>query len=174
MPPKSHAVKNKLPRRTPPVLDCARVLHYAVLDRSVTFSGRSLLFVGGKELGRVPCLAIAEDKETKGVFLFHCTRKFRVLGCSAHASVREAKHRAETTYPGVAGRWVKSGVTKTKADRFLDGVFKRQRCAVCRKRPDQVQRLVRKSDLLICSDCVRELYEMLAESVAGATEVRKR
>src|ERR1700683_5009215 len=36
----------------PPVLHCARLLYYAVLDNSVEFAVRSLLFVDGKELGR--------------------------------------------------------------------------------------------------------------------------
>src|SRR5215831_9214299 len=42
----------------PPILDSARVLCYAVVDGSVGCSGRTLLFVGGVEVGGVPYLAI--------------------------------------------------------------------------------------------------------------------
>ena len=50
----------------PPALCSARVLHYAVLGQefSVGFnSGHRLVFIDGKELGKVPCLAICHEKE---------------------------------------------------------------------------------------------------------------
>jgi len=55
-----------------PVIDCSRLLCYAIVDNTVQFSGRTLLFVDGKELGRVPCLAICENKKLSEVLLFHC------------------------------------------------------------------------------------------------------
>jgi len=64
----------------PPVLDCARVLHYVIIDKSIEFSGRSLLFVAGEELGAVPCLAICEEKKNGGVLLFHCTDDWKRVG----------------------------------------------------------------------------------------------
>jgi hypothetical protein len=68
----------------PPVLHCARLLYYAVLDSSVEFTGRSLLFVDGKELGPVPCLAICEgEAET---LLFHCSSDWSVLGLAVSPS----------------------------------------------------------------------------------------
>lgn len=37
----------------PPVLDSARVLFYATVNNAVKFTGRTLLFVDGQELGQV-------------------------------------------------------------------------------------------------------------------------
>jgi hypothetical protein len=96
----------KQPSSPPPVLDSARVLHYVVISKDIEFSGRSLLFVDGKELGPVPCLAICEEKETGGVLLFHCASDWTVLGCSAHASISEAQKRAEHVYRGASTCWV--------------------------------------------------------------------
>ena len=107
----------------PPVLDCARVIEYAVLDESVSYSGRTLLFVDGKELGRVPCLAICEDKKLRGVMLFHCNREWTVLGCSGHGSVSEAKDRAEGIYPRLSSCWVEAHVSEEEAERYLDELF---------------------------------------------------
>lgn len=75
----------------PGVLDSARVLEYLVIGKKVQFAGQSLLFVDGKELGPVPCLAICEEKDSGGVLLCHCLNDWTVLGCSAHQSVSEAR-----------------------------------------------------------------------------------
>ena len=96
----------KKPSSPPPVLDSARVLNYVIIGEEIKFSGRSLLFVDGKELGPVPCLAICEERETGGVLLFHCKSDWTVLGCSAHASISEAQKRAEHVYRGSSTRWV--------------------------------------------------------------------
>jgi hypothetical protein len=109
--------KRSLPK-PPPVLDSARLLHYASIDRSVGYVGRTLLFVDGKELGRSPRLAICEDHKL-GVLLFHCNRNWRVLGCSAHDSVAAAKKKAERIYPGLSTRWSAANVTKKQARQFL-------------------------------------------------------
>jgi hypothetical protein len=87
------------------LLDSARVLHYANVDEDVAYAGRTLLFVDGKELGKVPNLAICEESASGGVLLFHCSRAWKVLGCSAHKSVAAAKEKAEQIYPGLGDRW---------------------------------------------------------------------
>jgi len=63
--------------KPPSVLGDALVLAYAVLEASVTYTGKRPLFVGTpaegmKELGPVPCLAITEDLETGKILLLHC------------------------------------------------------------------------------------------------------
>jgi hypothetical protein len=90
----------------PDVLDGARVIEYLVIRNDMRFSGRTLLFVEGKELGPVPCLAICEEKDGGGVLLFHCTSDWIVLGCSAHKSVSDAQQRAEHIYTDSASDWV--------------------------------------------------------------------
>jgi ClpX C4-type zinc finger len=137
----------------PPVLDCARLLHYAVLDAAVKFSGRSLLFVDGKELGAVSCLAICEDKNTTGVLLFHCAVDWCVLGCSAHDTVSDAKARAERVYNSVSTRWVDANVSRETAESYLNQLFANQRCSICGKRPDEVDSLIQSGSVWICNRC---------------------
>jgi hypothetical protein len=138
----------------PPVLDCARVLHYAVLDAAIEFSGRSLLFVDGKELRAVPCLAICEGKKIPGVLLFHCASDWRVLGCSAHESVADAKARAERVYKGISTRWLDANVSRDAAEAYLNELFANERCGVCGKRADEVDSLVQSGSAWICNRCV--------------------
>jgi hypothetical protein len=111
----------------PPVLDWARVLFYAILDNGVQFSGRTLVFVDGKEIGQVPCLAICAEKKTSGVLLFHCTQEWTVLGCSAHPSAEDAKQRAERIYAGLSTRWVDANVSEEAAESYLDNLMKNSR-----------------------------------------------
>jgi hypothetical protein len=137
----------------PPVLDCARVLRYVIIDKGIEFSGRSLLFVDGKELGQAPCLAICEEKKTEGVLLFHCTGDWTVLGCSAHKSIKDAQLRAEDIYKGTSQRWVDAKVSPEAADAYLDEMFGEDRCSVCGKRPDEVDSLVQRGSVHICNHC---------------------
>src|SRR5580700_414603 len=122
-----------------PVIDCSRLLGYAIVDNTVQFSGRTLLFVDGKELGRVPCLAICENKKLSEVLLFHCDREWNTLGCSAHPSVAEAKARAERIYAGISTRWVDAGVSEQTAEAYLNEQFGNERCSFCDRRPDKVE-----------------------------------
>ena len=152
----------------PPVLDCARVIEYAVLDASVGYSGRTLLFVNGKELGRVPCLAICEDKTVPpGVMLFHCDLNWTVLGCSGFGSVAEAKDRAERIYPGVSTYWVHALVSEEDAKRSPDELFGDQRCSFCGKRADQVKRLLQRNEVRICDRCVDEFHDTMHSPQTG-------
>jgi len=128
------------PSSPPPVLDCARLLHYAILDSGIEFSGQSLLFVDGKELGAVPCLAICEDKKTGGVLLFHCASDWSVLGCSAHESAFDVQARAERVYKGVSTRGVDANISREAADAYLNELFANERCRVCASRPDGLTR----------------------------------
>jgi hypothetical protein len=140
----------------PPVLDCARVIEFAVLDESVGYSGRSLLFVDGKELGPVPCLAICKFKAEEEFLLFHCDRDWTVLGFSVHNSLAEAKRRADGVYPGISSVWVDAHVSEDEAERHLDKLFGGNRCSFCGKRADQVDRLIQNGEAKICNHCVEE------------------
>jgi hypothetical protein len=145
----------------PPVLDCARVIEYAVLNESVGYSGHTLLFVGGKELGQVPYLAICEDKKPSRFLLFHCDREWTVLGCSAHGSVGEARDRAERIYPGLSTYWVDAHVTEEQAEQYLTEWFGDERCTFCGKRPDQVEQLIQRNETRICDRCIDEFHDTL-------------
>jgi len=149
-----------------PVIDCARLLHYAFVEKSIVYSGRTLLFVDGKEVGRVPCLAICEYEGSKEVLLFHCKRDWRVIGCSAHQSVFAAKKRVEGVYPGLSSHWREAQVTKRRAERFLNEHFGNVRCIGCEKRPDQIEQLFTKGRALVCDSCVQELHKMMQDNAS--------
>lgn len=72
----------------PYVLDSARVLAYAVLDQTVSYTGRISVYVGGKLLSPVPRLAICENLARDGDFLlFYCTETWEVLGVGGYDSL---------------------------------------------------------------------------------------
>jgi hypothetical protein len=146
------------PERTantpPPTIACARVIQYAVLDSTVEYAGRTLLFVDGRELGRVPCLAICEDKQGPNTLLFHCREDWSFLGCSAHSSVADAMSRAESIYNGVANLWVQADVSEQMANEYLNQLFENQRCSVCGRRADEVQALIERDSVFVCDGCI--------------------
>jgi ClpX C4-type zinc finger protein len=154
-------MKQSLPM--PPVLDGARVLEYAVLDESVSYSGHSSLFIDGKELGPVPCLAICQVKNEAGVLLFHCSGEWRVLGAAEHPTVAEAKDCAESIYRGVSAHWIEVYVPEHEAETHLDEAWQEQRCGACRRRPDEIERLITKNQVRLCDSCIREFYKILNE-----------
>ena len=145
----------------PPVLSCARLLEYAVLDDSVGYAGRTFLFVGGKEVGGVPCLALCEDKSVSAVavLLFLCDEESSDLGCSGFGSVTEARDWAERTYPGISSRRVQARVPEEDAQRYLDELFGDSRCSFCGRRPDQgIETLLGKDNVRICDRCINEFH----------------
>jgi ClpX C4-type zinc finger len=147
----------------PPVLDSARVLHYAVVDDSVGYTGRDLLTVGGVEIGRVPCLAICKNEGERKVLLFHCDHEWTVLGCSRHDSVEAAKRWIERNYPGLSSRWIEAQFTDAEVDRYLEELYGEDHCSFCGKRPDQVDQMIAGGNARICDRCIGELHKMMKE-----------
>lgn len=152
------------PSNPPPVLANARVLEYAALGKNVSYSGHSSLFVGGKELGPVPCLAICQPFDGTETLILHCDSSWNVLGIAGYTSVAEAKKHAERIYPGVSARWTKSHVTDAEARRHRKEQSGDLRCSFCGKRPEEVKQLIEKGGVHICDSCVIELHRMLSES----------
>lgn len=150
--------------KPPPFLDSAHVLVYAVLDESVSYSGHSSLFINGKELGPVPCLAICQGPNDSGVLLFHCSGDWTVLGAAGYPSLTEAKDRAERIYPDLSTHWIELHVTKEEAAHYLDKAFDDQKCSFCGKKPEQIERLIAKNDARICDSCITEFHQMLNEN----------
>jgi len=153
--------------KPPPVLDCARVLEYAILNDSLSFSGKTLLFVDGKELGRVPCLAICQNLNETEVLLFHCGSDWTVLGVGGYDSVSAAKNRAERIYPGVSSCWVQAHVSENEASKYLDEMWGDQRCSFCGKRPDEVGQIFGRGSAYVCSNCISEFHEDLRKNRLG-------
>ena len=150
----------------PPVIASARVLQYALLDSTVEYSGCTSLFVGGKELGQVPCLAICQDKPTPEILLFHCAKDWNWLGCSAHQSVDAAKIRAEGIYHGVSRLWIDANISELESEQYLDELWGETKCSFCGRRPDQgVEKLLGKDGVRICDRCVNEFHAEMHRDV---------
>ena len=147
----------------PQVLDSARVLKYVVLDDSVKFSGRTLLFVDGNELGPTPCLAICKDLEDDAILLFHCTEDWNVLGVAGYGSVDEAERRAERIYQGVSSRWIEPNFSDEEVARYLEDLRGSERCTFCSKGSDEANALLEKNGKWICDVCVEEFHQMLQD-----------
>ena len=151
------------PQNPPPVLANARVLEYAVLDKNVSYSGHSSLFVDGKELGPVPRLAICQPFEGTETLLLHCDLNWNVLGVVGYASVTEATKHAERIYPGVSAQWIKADVAEPELRKSVEEQSSDLRCSFCGKGPQEVNQLIEKGGACICDSCILELHQMLRE-----------
>lgn len=155
---------SKHPNEPPPVLASARVLEYAVLTSSVRYSGHTSLFVGGKELGPVPRLAICQSLGETTFMLFHCDDDWNMLGISGHASIAKAKARAERIYAGVSACWIDRQVTEADAAAYIEQECGHERCRFCGRLPVDVERLVvHERGGPICGACIEELHEFICD-----------
>lgn len=150
------------PRKPPPVILSGRVVEYAVLPASVRYSGAALHFVGGKELGRVPCLAIERDQRTDDVALVYCKRDWSVVATHQADTVAKAKRRAERMYPGSSAYWQPTGVTDSQALEYLAHRWDGFECSFCRRTPDDIDSLFENGAARICDRCVDEFHADLA------------
>jgi ClpX C4-type zinc finger protein len=153
----------------PPMLGNGRVLGYAIVDESVTYSGHSSLFVGTakdglQELGPVPCLAITKDLKTGEIALLHCDEGWDLLGTGGnYASVEQAKRSAERAYHGIAARWVDAQVTEEEALKYRDEVWADERCSFCGKIPPDFNMLIKHDNARICDSCIEDFHQMVEE-----------
>lgn len=91
----------------PLMLDGARVLEYAELDRTIAPTGRISISVGGApvDLNSVAGIAIAENLVEGGVFLLHCNERWETLAAGHYADHDAARRSAEEAYSGLSMRW---------------------------------------------------------------------
>jgi hypothetical protein len=115
-------MKRSIPSPPPPII-CVNdriLLEYAVLTDTVGFrAGHGLLFLGRKEIGPVPCLAISRDKESEKVTLYFCNRDWFPIGIAILGAVEDAKKKAERIYPGSSVCWVKAQFSEEDVNRYL-------------------------------------------------------
>jgi hypothetical protein len=153
----------------PPPIICVNdrvLLQYAVLNGSVGFNaGHGLMFVGGKEIGRVPCLAICQDKGSMQFMLYHCDSDWSPIGIASYDTIAAAKRRAERIYPGSSACWTEAQFTEDDAKHYLDEMFSGLRCSFCGKRPDETLSATFEGDgnARICGDCIRKFHSELNE-----------
>lgn len=91
----------------PSELDSSDVLEFALIDASVAHDPEGPYMVAdGKRLGTVPALVIARNRyDPADVLLLFCDYDWDVLAAAGHATVEEAKERAEKEYRGVSRLW---------------------------------------------------------------------
>jgi len=168
------------PRRPPPAILQARVLHYAVLPRAVPFAGNrsiSLARAAGPlvPLARVPRLAIC--METGGdIGLTFCDGRWRYVASTTHTTVAQAKRRAERIYPGASRHWTKAHVTVADARRYLERVWGPRRCMFCLKTPLELERdgsMFSMGRGRICSSCVMDFASDLAKKLSPPASTRR-
>ena len=141
------------------------MLEYAVVDDSVKFTGRISVYVGARELGAVPKLAICQNMgEESETFLFYCDRDWNVLGAGAYPSIDVARERAESAYAGISPKWLKAPYSLEEAENYLSESWGDRRCAFCGKTPNQVHFLVEgRTGAKICDLCVGELRRVMGK-----------
>jgi dihydrofolate reductase len=101
---------NGYPMAQPPadIMPPARLLCYAIRDKSIRYSGCRVMFVGGEELKEVPGVAIVESHEPdlgRKFWLLYCDQHWKIIGFAPYESVEDAKRRAELMYPGILRFW---------------------------------------------------------------------
>jgi hypothetical protein len=147
--------------KPPPTLDCAQVLEFAIVDKTVTFEQRHTLNVGGEWLGEVPHLAVCRNLDETEFMVFHCDHDWQVLGVAAgYASVEEAKKSTERAYHGISKKWAATGYTREEAVKYLELHFKDQSCSFCGRMPFQFESLAGDT-VRICNHCVDSFYEIM-------------
>jgi hypothetical protein len=144
--------------KPPPAMDEGRLLMYALVDESVTYVNKSMLYVNGELLGRVPRLAIYESLDADEWSLFFCDEDWCPLGVSVLASLEEARERAESEYHGITDKWIDAGVPAADAARYLSEQDREESCSFCGRPPVEVRQMFSSSTARICEQCVREFF----------------
>jgi len=151
----------------PPVICGARVIEYAVVDDTVNYTGREHLYVGGKELGPVPCLAICQNLDDDFMYLAHCDKHWNVLGASGSGTEPETlanlKESAEKAYRGISNKWQPLSISKEDAIRFEALLDEGRVCGFCNQIFDDDEKLFHGAYGAICHNCVANLRDELSE-----------
>lgn len=151
----------------PPVLCSARVIEYAIVDDTITYTGRQTLYVGGKELGAVPRLAICQQLDDDMMYLAHCDKYWTVLGASGSGTepetIEKLKESAENAYQGISNKWQSLGISKEDAIRFEALLDQGRICGFCNRIFDDDEKLFHGAYGEICHECVAKLHDEISE-----------
>jgi hypothetical protein len=151
----------------PPVLDRARVIAYAIVDESVKWTGRQLIFVDGKELGPVPRLALCrcDRGEIEDILVFHCTDEWEVLGCSGHDTLEKAKAKVEIAYSGVSEKWIDTNISEEAAKQWIKENCTDLSCSFCGREPPEAREIIesKSGEVRVCNFCIDEHYKWIHE-----------
>ena len=87
----------------PPILNGARVIRYAIVDDTVTPTGKTVhRFHLGGVMGPAAALAICQNDEEECYYLFYCDAEWNVLTDGWHESLELALRQADFEYRGLS------------------------------------------------------------------------
>ena len=159
--------RSKMSQAPPPVLDRARVIAYALVDESVQWTGCQTLFVGGKELGPVPRLALCQNVSgvLKYILIFHCNEQWEVLGCGGGDTIDAAKASAERAYRGITAKWIETRVTEEEARAWIKENCPDISCSFCGRELGDFDQLMenKTGTVRICNLCIEENYKLIRD-----------
>lgn len=93
----------------PPAIGSDRVIAYAFVDASVTFTGKKRLFVDDELLGAVPCIAICKsmDEDLKDYLILYCDEEWNVLSVTGDPLYAKALDEVERCYQGISSKFIR-------------------------------------------------------------------
>jgi hypothetical protein len=138
----------------------ARVVAYAIVDDSVEWTGRQMIFVGDEKLGRIPRLALGCDTtgELDDVLIFYCNEQWDVLALTGAATVEEAKAKTELAYRGLSSKWVDVDTPPDEVRAWIRENYEHIFCLFCGRNPVDMTSLITRKLGAICNHCIGEFY----------------
>ena len=91
--------------KPPAIQDSAKVIAFAIVDESVTYTGRISTYVDGNLIGPVAKLSICQNPGEDDYLLFYCNEQWEVLAAGGGDSIEQVKNTAEEAYSGISSRW---------------------------------------------------------------------
>ncbi len=146
----------------PPLISCARVLHYAIVDEAVRFTPRGKIYVGDAQLGAVPRLAIVRNLVDDEIMLFHCDGEWRCLGSSGSGDIDEVMAHANRRYEGLETKWQKAPYADAEFAKAVADEYRDERCSFCGRYHFQIDtQMVEGDRAMICGECVQRFHALL-------------
>jgi hypothetical protein len=147
----------------PPLIDCARVLHYAIVDDDVRRQANNVLVVGGRTLGAAPRCVIARNLVDEEILLLYCNEDWESIGASGSRDVGDAMARARGDYEGIDVKWRKAPYSDADFAAALAYAYRDERCSFCLRYCFQLGEvpMVRGDRAMICRGCIERLHDQI-------------
>ncbi len=150
----------------PPLISSSRVLFYAIVDSTVRFTPRNVLYVDGVELGAVPRLAVGKNLIDEDVFLLHCDAGWNSLGTSGSGDIDNVMAEANRRYDGLATKWIKSPYGELDVAKSIVDLYVDQRCSFCGRYHIELgaSSMIEGKNAAICGECIERFHAVLINS----------
>jgi hypothetical protein len=147
----------------PPAIGSERVVAYAYVDSSLTYTGTQRLFVGDQRLGPVPCVAIGKslNKTMKDFCILYCDKNWNALGFAGAASFTAARAEAERCYQGISSQFVRVANTERAVRKWMVQEHPDATCSFCRRLYFETDAMFEANKVRVCSHCVASFSSQL-------------